>query len=138
MLKKLTVWKLGQLAGCKVSILKPQYTDLCFMEVHSSNIFLSYYRSSGLPYGIMTGFTDVNFPRKSSCYRQSLPDENFRNLITNGKLRISLFFRQVCLAEMHCDLRWPKWLTFHFHTTSQFRIPKFTLRISEFGIVKYM
>ena len=31
-------------------------------------------------------------------------------------------------------LRWPKWLTFHFHTTSQFRIPKFALRISEFGI----
>ena len=38
-------------------------------------------------------------------------------------------------------LRWPKWLTFHFHTTSQFRIPnsefripKFALRISEFGM----
>ena len=38
-------------------------------------------------------------------------------------------------------LRWPKWLTFHFHTTSQFRIsnsefriPKFALQISEFGI----
>ena len=40
---------------------------------------------------------------------------------------------------------WIKWLTFHFHTTSQFRISnyefrilKFALRISEFGIVKYM
>ena len=31
-------------------------------------------------------------------------------------------------------LRWPKWLTFHFHTTSQFRIPKFAVKISEFGI----
>ena len=31
-------------------------------------------------------------------------------------------------------VRWPKWLTFHFQTTSQFRIPKFALRISEFGI----
>ena len=38
-------------------------------------------------------------------------------------------------------LRWPNWLTFHFHTTSQFRIlnskfriPKFALRILEFGI----
>ena len=40
--------------------------------------------------------------------------------------------------KFYCILRWPKWLTFHFHTTSQFRIPKFALRISEFGIVKYI
>ena len=33
-----------------------------------------------------------------------------------------------------CIVRLPKWPTFHFHTTSQFRIPKFALRISEFGI----
>ena len=40
-------------------------------------------------------------------------------------------------------VRWPKWLTFHFHTTSQFRIPNseirsanFGIRNSEFGIVK--
>ena len=26
-------------------------------------------------------------------------------------------------------LRWPKWLTFHFHTTSQFRIPNSEFRI---------
>ena len=25
-------------------------------------------------------------------------------------------------------LRWPKWLTFHFHTTSQFRIPNSEIR----------
>ena len=42
-------------------------------------------------------------------------------------------------------LRWLKWLTFHFHTTSQFRIPNSEFRNmhcefrnSEFGIVKYM
>ena len=31
-------------------------------------------------------------------------------------------------------LRWPKWLTFHFHTTSQLRIPNSQFRIpySEF------
>ena len=58
------------------------------------------------------------------------------------------FNKEVCLSL----LWWPNWLTFHFHTISQFRILnsefrnsnsefrilKFTLRLSEFGSVKYM
>ena len=81
----------------EISIVKPQCTDFCFMEVHSS-LILSSYRSVGLPCGIsMVGFTQI-----SSC-PQSLSDENFQKLIKNGKLRISLFFRQVCWVERHCD-----------------------------------
>ena len=43
------------------------------------------------------------------------------------------------------QLRWPKWLTFHFHTTSQFRILNsefrnlhYEFRDSELEIVKYI
>ena len=79
------------------------------MEVHSSTALWKYIQAQlygstfkhnfnnsshgiGLPCDIsMTGFTDVNFPQKStSSCRQSSPDENFRKLIRNGKLRISL------------------------------------------------
>ena len=31
-------------------------------------------------------------------------------------------------------LRWPKWLTFHLHTTSQFRIPNSEICTANFGI----
>ena len=47
-------------------------------------------------------------------------------------------FRRYIDMYYNRQVRLPKWLTFHFHTTSQFRIPKFALRISEFGIVKYI
>ena len=40
---------------------------------------------------------------------------------------------------MNGYLRWPKWLTFHFHTTSQFRILNSEIRIlnSEFRNLHY-
>ena len=48
-------------------------------------------------------------------------------LIQEGQLSVT--------GESMCTkVRWPKWFTFYFHTTSQFRIPKFALRISEFVI----
>ena len=31
-------------------------------------------------------------------------------------------------------LRWPKWLTFHFHSTSQFQIPNSEICTTNFGI----
>ena len=79
----------------KVDVIEPQYTDFCFVEVHSRRIL-----STHLAVFTMTGFTEVNIPQKSSCCRQSLPDENFRKLFKNGKSSIFLLFRHVCLAEM--------------------------------------
>ena len=67
--------------SAEISILKPQKTDFCFMEAHSSTI-LSSHPSVRVPCGIKY---------------------DFQKLIKNGKSRIFLFFRQVCWAEMPCD-----------------------------------
>ena len=55
--------------------------------------------------------------------------------------RIFRFFKtgllQITIILYNGKLRWPKWLTFHFHTTSQFRNLHYEFRNSEFGLVKY-
>ena len=47
-----------------------------------------------------------------------LDNEVLLGILFNGTIEINISI-----------VRWPKWLTFHFHTTSQFRIPN-----SEFQI----
>ena len=92
--------------------------------------------------------TPKGAPHDNHCQNKGYPGRIcciilISDLSTTGQR--SFVFEKVHLISILTgvvgELRWHKWITFHFHTTSQFRIPnsefripKFALRIWEFGI----
>ena len=100
------------LRGCKKYILA-QSRSLIFSTRYSvmCKVYTGCHGTSEIEHGLCACTVSNQSPNGSTNQALSL---------TNKLLKL---FDSVSASNSICrELQWPKWLTFHFHTTSQFRI----------------